>query len=163
MKLLYYRCTDSFWPGCPGALVVTDLWLAVLFDHITVATFIAQQLSSSHSQIPCFPGLRQVTNINTTNEYAGGSGWEGRAWSQLVRCAPYPSTCPKFLNEVQRTSNKVQLNSEGKATLMKVPIGLPEVAWESLDMISGLWELVRKHIWSMGTKSGRTSGNRKTM
>jgi hypothetical protein len=80
-----------------------------------------------------------------------------------VHCAPYPSTCPKFLNEVQRASNKVQLNSEGKATLMKVPIGLPEVAWESPDMISGLRELIWKHIWSVGTKSGHTSGNRKTM
>jgi hypothetical protein len=70
MKLLYYRCTDSFWPGLLGALVVTDLWLAVLFGHITVATSTAQQLSGSHSQIPCFPGLGQVTNINTTDEYA---------------------------------------------------------------------------------------------
>jgi hypothetical protein len=70
--------------------------------------------------------------------------------------------CPKFQNEVQRTSNKVQLNSEGKATLMKVPIGLPEIAWESPDMISRLRELVQKHIQSTGTKSGCISGNRKT-
>jgi hypothetical protein len=27
---------------------------------------------------------------------------------------------------------------------MKVPIGLPEIAWESPDVISGLWELVWK-------------------
>jgi hypothetical protein len=70
--------------------------------------------------------------------------------------------CPKFLNEVQRTSNKVQLNSKGKATLMKAPIGLLEVAWESLDVISGLQELIQKHIQSVGTKSGCMSGNRKT-
>jgi hypothetical protein len=70
--------------------------------------------------------------------------------------------CPKFQNEVQRTSNEVQLNSEGKATLMKVPIGLPEIVWESPDMISRLWELVQKHIRSAGTKSRCTSGNRKT-
>jgi hypothetical protein len=103
-----------------------------------------------------------LLNKPPVRNHAGGSDWEGRAWPQLMRCAPYPSTCPKFLNEVQRTSNKVQLNSEGKATLMKVPIGLPEVAWESLDMISRLRELVRKHIQSTGTKSGHTSGNRKT-
>jgi hypothetical protein len=101
--------------------------------------------------------------IDSVRNHAGGSDWEGRAWPQLVRCAPYPSMCPKFQNEVQRTSNKVQLNSQGKATLMKVPIGLPEIAWESPDVISGLQELVRKHIRSVGTKSGRTSGNRKTM
>jgi hypothetical protein len=69
---------------------------------------------------------------------------------------------PQILNEVQRTSNKVQLNSEGKATLMKVSIGLPEIVWESPDMISGLQELIQKHIRNVGTKSGRTSGNRKT-
>jgi hypothetical protein len=39
---------------------------------------------------------------------------------------------------------------------MKVPIGLPEIVWESPDVISGLWELVWKHIWSVGAKSGRT-------
>jgi hypothetical protein len=61
-----------------------------------------------------------------------------------------------------RTFNKVQLNSEGKATLMKVPIGLLEIVWESPDVISGLRELIWKHIWSAGTKSGRMSGNRKT-
>jgi hypothetical protein len=41
---------------------------------------------------------------------------------------------------------------------MKVPIGLPETAWESPDMISGLRELIRKHIQSAGTKSGHMSG-----
>lgn len=48
MKLLYYRSTDSFWPGLPGALVITDSWLVVLFGRITAATSIAQQLSGSH-------------------------------------------------------------------------------------------------------------------
>jgi hypothetical protein len=46
---------------------------------------------------------------------------------------------------------------------MKVPIGLLEIVWESPDVTSGLQELIRKHIWSAGTKSGSTSGNRKTM
>lgn len=52
MKLLYYRSTDSFWPGLPGVLVITDSWLVVLFGHITAATSIAPQLSGSHIQIP---------------------------------------------------------------------------------------------------------------
>jgi hypothetical protein len=37
---------------------------------------------------------------------------------------------------------------------MKVPIGLPEIAWESPDMISGLRELVWKHIPKQKGKDG---------
>jgi hypothetical protein len=59
--------------------------------------------------------------------------------------------CPTFQKEVQNTSNEVQLNSKGKATLVKVPSGLPEGVGKSghdirncrnsSEIISGAWEL----------------------
>jgi hypothetical protein len=94
--------------------------------------------------------LYRAPQLPIVRIHAGGLDQEGRAWPQLVCCAPYPSTCPIFRNEVRRTSNEVWWNSEGKATLVEVPNGLPK-AWESPDMISGLRELVRKYIRSMGT------------